>query len=506
MVATPSKEETLEILNIPIDEIKVGKRLRTPEPEKIEELAFSIQDCGLLHPVTVSKTDVGFQLLSGNTRLHAFKLLNRKTIPATINGGNKLLDLLIEIEENICDTSLTFINQAIHLKKREEVLTQLGRRAKSGDNRFNRHGLSNSDLAKGLGMSKRSYMYLRSVANMNPKVLAMIDKTEFANNKTDIISLTRESEEVQLETAKMLSSGATSTFKRALTLARCKVMTFDWNEEQLRIKELIGHPKSVMKFQGDSSPLASLCKLVKEDENRRIKKHMWGTNTAPNYATHPDHAAYFINFYSKEGDLVLDCFAGSGINVVVGAALRRKIVAYDLSPQNLDCMRKVCLEHTPISPNDLTLHHSCGVELKEYENKSEMFDLISFDPPYGFHQEIYSDDERDLSNIKSKEEFYKKIELNLINCKRLIKKSDFSKKEIHPIVIKCGSHRNTTQGLHDMATEIEIIAKRLNLVLHDKVINVLDSMWGMFNMSRVIDNHYSLKIHETSLIFVKYEN
>ena len=45
---------------------------------------------------------------------------------------------LIEIEENICDTSLTFINQVIHLKKREEVLTQLGRRAKSGDNRFNR--------------------------------------------------------------------------------------------------------------------------------------------------------------------------------------------------------------------------------------------------------------------------------------------------------------------------------------------------------------------------------
>ena len=75
MVATPSKEETLEILNIPIDEIKVGKRLRTPDPEKIEELAFSIQDCGLLHPITLSKNEDGFQLLSGNTRLHAFKLL-----------------------------------------------------------------------------------------------------------------------------------------------------------------------------------------------------------------------------------------------------------------------------------------------------------------------------------------------------------------------------------------------------------------------------------------------
>ena len=104
-------------------------------------------------------------------------------------------------------------------------------------------------------------------------------------------------------------------------------MDEDWNEEQLRIKELIGHPKSVMKFQGDSSPLASLCKLVKEDESRRIKKHMWGTNTAPNYATHPDHAAYFINFYSKEGDTCADVMCGRGVNILVGSALGRKMMA-----------------------------------------------------------------------------------------------------------------------------------------------------------------------------------
>ena len=60
--------------------------------------------------------------------------------------------------------------------------------------------------------------------------------------------------------------------------------------------------------------------------------------------------------------------------------------------------------------------------------------------------------------------------------------------------------------LSDMATEIEMISRRLNLVVHDKVINVLDSMWGMFNMSRVIDNRYSLKIHETSLVLVKYQD
>ena len=37
-----------------------------------------------------------------------------------------------------------------------------------------------------------------------------------------------------------------------------------------------------------------------------------------------------------------------------------------------------------------------------------------------------------------------------------------------------------------------------------KVINILNSQWAMFNLSRCIDNRYSVKIHETNLVFVKY--
>ena len=56
----------------------------------------------------------------------------------------------------------------------------------------------------------------------------------------------------------------------------------------------------------------------------------------------------------------------------------------------------------------------------------------------------------------------------------------------------------------DLATEVEIIARRLNLIIHDKVINILDSQWAMFNVSRCIDNRYSVKIHETNIVMVKY--
>ena len=56
----------------------------------------------------------------------------------------------------------------------------------------------------------------------------------------------------------------------------------------------------------------------------------------------------FIDFYSKEGDLILDCFAGRGTNLLVGAALGRKVVGYDLTLQNLEKVKSVAMaSHRP---------------------------------------------------------------------------------------------------------------------------------------------------------------
>ena len=56
----------------------------------------------------------------------------------------------------------------------------------------------------------------------------------------------------------------------------------------------------------------------------------------------------------------------------------------------------------------------------------------------------------------------------LTNLKRLIKPSCWETKEFHPIVLKVGSGRRGEMGLIDLATEFELIARGLDLVLHDK--------------------------------------
>ena len=505
MVATPQKTQGIEVVDIPLDEIKVSNRLRAVSEEKVEELVESIQLLGLLHPLVVSKKEDGYLLLSGAHRHSALCKLNRTHAPCMLHVSDETVEKLVEISENLIRNSIDQIAICESIALREELLTKLGKRAKSGDHRWNKTGITSEQLAKSMGMDRRAYLRKKAVAkNLHPEVKDLLSDTEWARTFSDVLSLSQQPDDVQLMGAKMLVTGKCKGFKRALTLARIKCLSFDWNEEQTRIKDLVGHPKSVMKWTGDSSALSRLCKLVSHDEECEVIKKTWGTESCPNYAQHPDHAAHFINFYSKEGDTCADVMAGRGTSILVGCALGRKMIGYDLSEKNLQAISSVVLEHTNAKSSDLTLHHSDGVALAEYEGQENIWDMVMFDPPYIFQPENYGSDERDLCKIRDLEKFNAKIESCLKNLKRLIKPSSWEKKEFHPIVIIVGSARRSKKGLTDMSTEVENIARKLDLIIHDKVINVLDSQFAMFNISKCIDHRYSCKVHETSIVLVKY--
>lgn len=70
--------------------------------ESIRNLATSIQELGVIQPITVRKTtDTNFQLVSGERRLRATKLIGLKTIPAYIRVANDQESLEMALVENI---------------------------------------------------------------------------------------------------------------------------------------------------------------------------------------------------------------------------------------------------------------------------------------------------------------------------------------------------------------------------------------------------------------------
>ena len=62
----------------------------------------------------------------------------------------------------------------------------------------------------------------------------------------------------------------------------------------------------------------------------------------------------------------------------------------------------------------------------EYSQASDMVDLFINDIPY-IGAEKYTDDPRDLCNVKDLDQFYNRVEVMLRNMKRLVKPSSYEK-------------------------------------------------------------------------------
>ena len=149
----------MEITLIPIKDIKVRFRLRTPSEEKVDEICESISQIDLINPITV---DLEKNLIAGYHRLLAFKKLGRKEIPAVMKDADKRYGELAEIDENLIRAALGNISAGQHILRREEILDDLGLLYKRGDNRFtaDETKLKITDLADGIGFSRRSYTCL----------------------------------------------------------------------------------------------------------------------------------------------------------------------------------------------------------------------------------------------------------------------------------------------------------------------------------------------------------
>ena len=84
--------------------------------------------------------------------------------------------------------------------------------------------------------------------------------------------------------------------------------------------------------------------------------------------------------------------------LLAGAALDAKSLDMTCHPRTWIRFGLRVLEHTDIDPDDLTLHHSDGTVLEEYQDKRTS--LIWWQPIHYHECWNYGNDERDLCHIK----------------------------------------------------------------------------------------------------------
>ena len=499
------KPVSLVVEDIPVEEIKIRVRLRNLNEQKVKEIATSIDQVGLMNPITIDSENY---LIAGNHRLSAHKLLGYQTIPCIRKETSKIYGELMECMENISRAELNHIEIAEHMVKREELLGQLGLRMKNGDNQYTTEGLvTTAQLAEEIGMSNRLYRLKRQPAKIIDEAKDLLRETKFAENLMDMVKLSQQEPQVQKAIALMLITEKVHTFKRALVEAN--VVAYNSTREfkvNFDLKGRWGIPQTIMRFKKADVELQKICNLISKDPECELIKRKslhFGASSVPLYGMAADLAEFLVTYYTNEDALILDQFQGRGTIGLAALFNNRRFIGYDVQEKNIIRTREVIDEYLPFAKGKYELHHSDGIALEELKDKSNYLDAVITDPPYVLNAERYSTDSRDISSLNHKG-FMGKIKENFDQCYRLIKKSDFEKKEFFPVIFKVGMGRKGTKGIIDMNADFQQIGREAGFVVWDLFFNQLATPWASVNWERNYVNKYVQKNFEANLVFVKF--
>ncbi|MFL2636996.1 MAG: ParB/RepB/Spo0J family partition protein [Flavobacteriaceae bacterium] len=117
------------IIDLPVDQIQVNpfQPRSNFEKESIQELAESINELGIIQPITVRKKGFkSYEIISGERRYRAVSALNIKSIPAYVRIANDQQSLEMALVENIQRQNLDPIEIALCYQRLidEVMLTQ----------------------------------------------------------------------------------------------------------------------------------------------------------------------------------------------------------------------------------------------------------------------------------------------------------------------------------------------------------------------------------------------
>ena len=260
------KETDLPISSIKDRDTTVSRHF---DESRVAQLMESVRQIGLLHAITVSED---MYLIAGRHRKAACERLGKKTIAAKVLPLRGVIAELASIDENLLHAPLTQLEESEHIRRREEILAELGLRAtrgcNGGENAKKGHaenrasasddGFAESDLddeldgstklklkttadiASEMGMGKRTAQeYLQIANNITKEARDVIRNMDISDNKSELIRLAKVTDPIeQLKIAKMVADGTFKTVKDAVSEAQKNKQREDYDKLSAETKKL----------------------------------------------------------------------------------------------------------------------------------------------------------------------------------------------------------------------------------------------------------------------------
>jgi len=149
------------VQSLPINQIRPNpfQPRREFDEEQLAELAASIREHGVLHPVVVRRKENGYELVVGERRLRACQSLQWESIPAIVREMTDSEVAEIAVIENIQREGLSFFEEA-------ESYRRL----------IDEFGLTQDELAERLGKSQSAIANKLRLLRFSPEIRARISR------------------------------------------------------------------------------------------------------------------------------------------------------------------------------------------------------------------------------------------------------------------------------------------------------------------------------------------
>ena len=195
-------------------------------------------------------------------------------------------------------------------------------------------------------------------------------------------------------------------------------------------------------------------------------------------------------WFTKEGDSILDPFAGGSVRGIVASHCQRNYTGIDLSIKQLESNREqaqnLCQSHFP------TWVYDDAMNVKKLKKN---FDFLFSCPPY-YDLEVYSEDPKDLSAMKSYAEFRYFYETIIFRSCQMLKENSFA-------VFVVGEVRENGNYVGLIGDTIRAF-KNAGLNFYNEMILLQEPATAAMRANKFMESSRKIaKCHQNVLMFVK---
>ena len=239
-------------MQIAVEKIHVKEGRRGLDGGHVKELAESIQELGMLNPLTIDRE---YNLIAGLHRLEAVKQLGLKEVECTVSSLEGLQAELAEIDENIVRSGLSAIEYGEILLRRKEIYETLHPETKHGGDRRSEEIKRTKcpldpvrsfvdDTAEKLKVDPRTVRrQIQTAKNLDPEAKEIIKSTDTPITKKGAMKLSRLEAGQQKEVAALLASKEINSIDEYTEMAEKKPDSAETSAELVKLEKAMSEKR-----------------------------------------------------------------------------------------------------------------------------------------------------------------------------------------------------------------------------------------------------------------------